>query len=194
MNDNEEGSQEDGDNCNKCKKEHCWDFILEAGDILKDNKKESLEKYITIAEKQFLDQKNIEEDSQVDDGNELKKQMGNVEDITEDFEENAEECFDTCSKTKVKSVCGMVETLIHPEVGDKLKKYNPRKFEYVRKLLNPFRHSIRKLADPAVTVHEKRKTLKKAQVGEGVLTALTGLLLPLLTDIITNKKRKLDSV
>ena len=62
----------------------------------------------------------------------------------------------------------MVETLIHPEVGDKLKKYNPRKFEYVRKLLNPFRHSVRKLADPAVTVHEKRKTLKKAQVGEGV--------------------------
>ena len=63
----------------------------------------------------------------------------------------------------------MVETLIHPEVGDKL-------------------------GDPAETVHEKRKTLKKAQVGEGVFTALTGLLLPLLTDIITNKKRKLDSV
>ena len=198
--DNEEGGedeeegQEDGDNCNECKKEHFWDFILEARDILKDNKKELLEKYINIAEKQFLDEKDIEEDSDVDDNNELRKQMGNVEDITEDFEENAEECFDTCSKTKVKSVCGMVETLIHPEVGDKLKKYNPRKFEYVRKLLNPFRHSIRKLADPAVTVHEKRKTLKKAQVGEGVLTALTGLLLPLLTDIITNKKRKLDSV
>ena len=190
----EEGGQKDGDNCNECKKEHFWDFILEARDILKDNKKELLEKYINIAEKQFLDEKDIEEDSDVDDNNELRKQMGNVEDITEDFEENAEECFDTCSKTKVKSVCGMVETLIHPEVGDKLKKYNPRKFEYVRKLLNPFRHSIRKLADPAVTVHEKRKTLKKAQVGEGVLTALTGLLLPLLTDIITNKKRKLDSV
>ena len=192
----EEGGQKDGDNCNECKKEHFWDFILEARDILKDNKKELLEKYINIAEKKFLDEKDIEEDSEVDDGlnNELKKQMGNVEDVTENFKEKAEECFDSCSKTKVESVCGMVETLIHPEVGDKLRKYNPRKFEYVRKLLNPFRHSIRKLADPAVTVHEKRKTLKKAQVGEGVLTALTGLLLPLLTDIITNKKRKLDSV
>ena len=42
--------------------------------------------------------------------------------------------------------------------------------EYVRNLLKPFRHSVRKLADPGVTVHEKRKTLKKAQVGEGVLT------------------------
>ena len=88
----------------------------------------------------------------------------------------------------------MVETLIHHEVGDKQRKYNTRKFEQNHKLWKPFRHSVRKLADPAVTVHEKRKTLKKAQVGEGVLTALTGLLLPLLTDIITNKKRKLESV
>ena len=48
-----------------------------------------MEKYITIAEKQFLDEKDIEEDSDVDDDNELKKQMGNVEDVTEDFKENA---------------------------------------------------------------------------------------------------------
>ena len=50
----EEGGHEDGDNCNECEKEHFWDFILEARDILKDNKKELLEKYITIAERQFL--------------------------------------------------------------------------------------------------------------------------------------------
>ena len=43
--------REDGDNCNECKKEHFWDFILEARDILKDNKKELLGKYITIVEK-----------------------------------------------------------------------------------------------------------------------------------------------
>ena len=36
-------------------------------------------------------------------------------------------------QTEVKRVCGMVETLFHPEVGDKL-----RKFEYVHKLLKPF--------------------------------------------------------
>merc|ERR1711892_617541 len=92
-NEEEEEGQEDGDNCNECKKEHFWDIILEARDILKDNKKELLEKYITIAEKQFLDEKDIEEDSDVDNDNELRKQMGNVEDIIEDFEENAEECF-----------------------------------------------------------------------------------------------------
>ena len=84
----------------------------------------------------------------------------------------------------------MVETLIHPEAGDKLRKYTPIKFEYVCKLLKPFRHSVRKLVDSEVTIHEKIKALKKAQVSEGVLTALTGLLLPLLTDIITNKKEK----
>ena len=35
----EEGGQEDEDNYNECKKEHFWDSILEARDILKDNKK-----------------------------------------------------------------------------------------------------------------------------------------------------------
>ena len=85
--DKEEEGQEDGDNCNECKKEPFWDFILEARDILRDNKKELLEKYITIEEKQFLDEKDIEEDSDVGDDNELKKQMGNVEDVAEDFKE-----------------------------------------------------------------------------------------------------------
>ena len=51
----------------------------------------------------------------------------------------------------------MVETLTNPEVGDQLSKYIPRKFEYVCKLLKPFRHSVRNLADPSVTVHGKRK-------------------------------------
>ena len=49
----EEEGQEDRDNCNECKKEHFWDFILEARDILKDNKKELLERYIAIAENNF---------------------------------------------------------------------------------------------------------------------------------------------
>ena len=37
--DNKDAGEEEEDNCNECKKEHIWDFILEARYILKDNKK-----------------------------------------------------------------------------------------------------------------------------------------------------------
>ena len=107
-------------------KEHFWDFFLEAREMLKDDKKELLGKYITLKPKEILDYRNIDEDPDSD--------------LNE-------------------SVCGLVESLIDPE---QLRKYNPIKFKYVIKLLKPFRHSVRKLADPEVTIYEKRKTLKKS--------------------------------
>ena len=75
--------------------------------------------------------------------NQLKKQIEKVEDVREDFKENAEDCFDSCSKTKVESVCGMVGSLINPEAGEQLRKYNPRQFLYVINLLKPHRHSVK---------------------------------------------------
>ena len=45
-------------------------------------------------------------------------------------------------------------------------------------LLRPYSKSVRKIGDPSVSIHEKRKTLQKAQVGEGVLKSVTDLIYP----------------
>ena len=45
---------------------------------------------------------------------------------------------------------------------------------------NPNKNSLEKLVDSNVSIHEKRKTLQKAQVGDGILQMASHLMLPLL--------------
>ena len=74
----------------------------------------------------------------------------------------------------------MVDVLLDSELGDELKKSNPSKFNYIKEMLKPYRKSIRKLRDPAVDIHEKRKVLQKPMVGEGVLDSLESVVTPML--------------
>ena len=66
-----------------------------------------------------------------------------------------------------------------------LKKSNPRKFKYIEELLKPYRKPIRKLRDPIIDIHEKRKVLQKSDVGERLLESVESVVTPLL------KKRRM---
>ena len=74
----------------------------------------------------------------------------------------------------------MVDALLDNELGDDLKKSNPSKFKYIKELPKPYRNSIRKLRDPAVDIHEKRKVLQKPDVGKGLLESVESLVSPML--------------
>ena len=103
-----------------------------------------------------------------------------VEHLRNEFDEEGNICFKYCSKRKINSISDMVDALLDNELGDDLKKSNPRKFKYIKELLKPYRNSIRKLRDPAVDIHEKRKVLQKPMVGEGVLDSLESVVTPML--------------
>ena len=74
----------------------------------------------------------------------------------------------------------MVEVLLNKELGHYLKKINPSKFRYIQALLQPYRKSLRKLSDPNVDIHEKRKVLQNPDLGEGVLESVESVVTPLL--------------
>ena len=59
----------------------------------------------------------------------------------------------------------MVDVLLDKELGDELKKSDRRKFKYIKELLKPYRKSIRKLRDPIIDIHEKRKVLQYCSGG-----------------------------
>ena len=149
------------------------------------DEKKILKIYERKAWKKLSREKNIEDDSdsdvETDRDTIVQKEIRNLKEVVEDFKEKGSECFKDCSKSKIKSVCSMCE--------EHFKRFNPDTFEDIKVELNPIEESVRKLADPQVTIHEKRKTLQKTQVGEGILTALSQLILPPLTDFILNKVR-----
>ena len=180
-------------NCTECTKEGLMDFVFELENFLTVDEKKILVIYERKAWKKLSREKNIEDDSdsdvETDRDTIVQKEIRNVKDVVEDFKEKGSECFKDCSKSKIKSICSMCEAMMNPEGEEVFKKLNPETFEDIKVELNPIAESVRKLADPQVTVHEKRKTLQKTQVGEGILTALSKLILPPLTEYILNKVR-----
>ena len=69
-----------------------------------------------------------------------------------------------------------------------LKRKYPNKYAHLNETIHKLRKdSVRKLADSQVTIHNKRKTLQKSQVGEGILTILKNLVVPELK-ALTNMK------
>ena len=110
-------------------------------------------------------------------------------DVIEEWNERAGKCFATCSKRKILSLSNVANTLVDSELLMKMKKINTPKYKFLQKMLKPHVKSVEKLADSNVSIHEKRKTLQKSQVGEGILEAAANLVIPYLEGA---KKRKYE--
>merc|ERR1712115_750268 len=110
----------------------------------------------------------------------VDEMIEDVEHLRNEWDEDGNICFKYCSKRKINSISDMVDALLDNEMGHDLKKSNPRKFKYIKELLKPYRNSIRKLRDPAVGIHEKRKVMQKPMVGEGLLDSVESVVIPML--------------
>ena len=100
------------------------------------------------------------------------------------WNEKEEDCFKQCSKRKIQSVCNMAHNWMDATSLNKMKKFNPSKYRFLKKMLSPHKNSLEKLVNANVSIHEKRKTLQKAQVGEGILQLASHLMIPLLTQAL----------
>ena len=69
----------------------------------------------------------------------------------------------------------------------KLKQFNPTEYRSSQKKLGSYKKLISKLGNPKVTIHEKRKTLQKAPVGECLLNMAETLIIPALQRILKYK-------
>ena len=107
----------------------------------------------------------------------------NALDLNKDCNKHGEECFETCSNAQIHSVGGLIECFNDPETLDKIRKYNPDKYDLIRKLTEPSNKSLGKIGDPEVTEHEKRKTLQKTNVAESVFKIIIDLILPYMKRI-----------
>ena len=107
----------------------------------------------------------------------------NALDLMKDFDKYGEECFKTCSNAQIHSVGGLIGYFNDPETIVKIRNYNPHKYDLIRKLTESNNKSLRKIGDPEVTVHEKRKTLQKTNVGESVFKIIKDLILPYMANM-----------
>ena len=110
----------------------------------------------------------------------INEVIDDVIECCDDFKECGKKCFKYCGKRKIMSMSNMANMLVNPKTVQKLKQFNPRKYQSSQKKLRSYMKLISKLGNPKVTIHEKRKTLQKAQVGEGLLNIAETLIIPIL--------------
>ena len=180
MDEEEEGKDVvDGEKvmCKGCLKERFFDFIFEAEEFMTPDSHKKRLHYEKIFREDIKEAIEKDESNKAENVDEM---IEDVEHLRNEFDEDGNICFKYCSKRKINSISDMVDALLDNELGDDLNKSNPRKFKYIKELLKPYRNSIRKLRDPAVDIHEKRKVLQKPMVGEGLLDSVESVVTPML--------------
>ena len=162
--DKEEGEDEGKDD--QTEKEDFWDFIKEFKHALNGKDLKMVEKYFDKEAEKTEESKNVEDDEGIEDG---KMVIEKVDELKDDFDEHGSDCFKHCSKEKIHCLATAVNSLLRS--GSTV--MNRQKAKFIRELMMPYHETVRKIANPKVSTHEKRKLLQKAQVGEGVLNSVT---------------------
>ena len=158
----EKDEEEDGE-----KDEDFWDFIYEFKHVLTEKGLKRIRKYFVKAAEKKDEFNYVEPDEGVkDDPNEI---IEKVDELNEDFHVEGSDCFNHCSDEKIKCLGHAVDSLLR----DGSSVMNPEKLKFIQELIKPYHETVRKIANPKVSTHEKRKLLQKAQVGEGVLESVT---------------------
>jgi hypothetical protein len=160
-------------------KEPFFNFVFEAEHFLDVKSKETLEEYLARDKKNLKLEDGCDQD-ETDNPKNGKEVVEDIEEVFDKWNEKDEECFKQCSKRKIQSVCNVAYNWMDAASLNKMKKLNPSKYRFLKKMLKPHQKSLEKLVDANVSIHEKRKTLQKPQVGDGILQTATHLVLPLL--------------
>ena len=162
----EEGKEEGDDHEEK---EDFWDFIKEFKHVLNEKDMKMVEKYFDKEAEKKMDSKIVEDDEGIEN---VKMVTEKVDELKDDFHEHGSDCFKHCSEEKIHCVASAVNSLLR--LGSTI--INPQKAKFLRELMLPYHETVRKIGNPKVSTHEKRKLLQKAQVGEGVLQSVSAYL------------------
>ena len=117
----------------------------------------------------------------------INEVIDDVHECSDDFKERGEKCFKYCGKRKIMSMSNMANMLMDPKIMQKLKQFNAREYRSSHNKLGPYSKLKYKLANPKVKIHEKRKTLQKAEVGEGLLDIIETLIIPAIKKNLKEK-------
>ena len=162
----DEDKEEGGDKEEDSTKEDFWDFIKEFKHALNQKDLKMVKKYFDKEAEKTVESKIVEDDEGIEDG---KMVIEKVDELKDDFNELGSDCFNHCSEEKIKCLAGTVNAMLR--TGSTL--MNRQKLKFIRELMLPYQKTVRKIGNPNVSTHEKRKLLQKAQVGEGVLESVT---------------------
>jgi len=177
--DDQFGIENDNNNNNNESDDDFWDFVYELRDKVEEDSK-MLNNYVEVEKEIILSKKDIEEDVPPTELNDI---VENVLIVKNGFHKQGEECFETCSHAQIHSISEFVKSFLDSDARNKIRNFNPNKYDLIRDLMNPYIKSVEKIGNSDISIHEKRKTLQKTHVGETVINLITNVILPYLKQL-----------
>ena len=178
----DDGEEEEGVNLSD---DNPFSFIKEIKLVMDEEDNEILDKAIEKAIKKRIEEKReeIDEDESSDESDNA---CGATEKVFKEDDKklrqciNAVECegcdyFKHCSNDKVDTIYRWCKHILNN--GE---QYDENKRTKVKVKWMPIKFHVRALADPKQSLDAKRKLLQKASVGDGVLSGLAALALPMM--------------
>ena len=154
----EEDKKEGDDEEETSTKEDFWDFIKEFKHALNDKDLKRVETYFDKEAEKMEESKIVEDDEGIKDEEMV---IEKVDELKDDFNELGSDCFNHCSEEKIRCLTSAVNSML--QLGSTV--MNRQKLKFIRELMLPYHETVRKIGNPKVSSHEKRKLLQKAQVG-----------------------------
>merc|ERR1711888_119404 len=99
--------------------------VFEFRDKLEEDMK-LLNNYVAVEKTKLILSKNIDEEEPMMD---LKEIINNGINLMTDYHKHGEECFESCSNAQIHSVEGLIGYANDPETADKIRNYNPEKYD-----------------------------------------------------------------
>mgnify|MGYP001210352321 CR=1 FL=1 len=178
----DDGEEEEGVNLSD---DNPFSFIEEIKLVMDEEDNEILDKAIEKAIKKRIEEKReeIDEDESSDESDNA---CGATEKVFKEDDKklrqciNAVECegcdyFEHCSNDKIDTIYRWCKHILNN--GE---QYDENKSTKVKVKWMPIKFHVRALADPKQSLDAKRKLLQKASVGDGVLSGLATLALPMM--------------
>jgi len=184
----EEEENEDQDEGVNPNDDNLLGFIEEAELVMDEQDKEIFDQEIDKAIKKRTKEKQ-EEIDQDESSDESDNGCGATEKVIKQDEKKLCQCingveyegsayFEHCSNDKIDTIYRWCKHILNTE-----EKFDKKNLHKVKVKWMPIRFHVRALADPEQSVEAKRKLLQKASVGEGVLSGLAKLALPMMKTI-----------
>jgi hypothetical protein len=176
----EDVDEEEGVNLND---DNPFSFIEEIKLSIDERDNEILDNEIQKVIKKHMDEKQDEID---DDSDESDNECGVTEKVFKQDEKKLRECingiecegceyFEHCSNDKVDTIYRWCKHILNNE-----EQYDQKNLQKVKVKWMPIRFHVRAMADPEQPLHDKRKILQKAAVGDGIMSGLATLALPMM--------------
>ena len=182
----DEVEEEEGDSLNE---DNPFNVLDEIKHVINEEDKEMLDKAMEKATKKRMEEKQDEIDEDESD-DESDNESGLTEKVFKQDKEKLRQCidgvecegceyFEHCSNDKIDTIYRWCKHILNNQ-----EKYDAKHIEKVKVKWMPIRFHVRKLADPEQSLEAKRKVLQKASVGDGVLSGLAKLALPMVNTFL----------